>query len=151
MNIDRAARNQLAEAIRALAAGLITNDQFEDKRMPYSNTDPAINEVYSKGAWCLYSDLQEYRLKGRHKLDEQTKKNVARWVVFLKTDLPYEWPVPTPRESLLRFFANLLTLGMANRRHIAELKRQGDAEVWPFIRRCDFEAALKEPKYLHAL
>lgn len=147
--IDRNARDQLAESVRALAAGLISNDEFEDKRLPYSNEDPAIFEIYSNGAWCLYSDLQEYRLRGRHKLDKRTKAVVARWVLFLKTDLPYEWPVATPGQGLLHLLANVLTLGLANGYFSRKFQSSGEVEVWPFIRRSDYETALSSPPYLH--
>lgn len=151
MNIDRHSRNQLAEAIRALAAGLISNDDFERNRMPHNRTDPAINEIFSNGAWRLYSDLREYRLTGKNKLDDQTKEEVARWVLFLKTDLPYQWPVHTLRETFVRFFSNIITLGMASRYYENRLKLLGDTGVWPFLRRSDLEAALQNPRYLNAL
>lgn len=48
--IDRTARNKLAELLRSLAAGLITNDEFE-KSIPESN-DKAINEVFFNGGYC---------------------------------------------------------------------------------------------------
>lgn len=150
--IDRNARNKLAEAMRALASGLITNDEFEDNHLPYSNEDIAIFEVFSKGAWCLYSDFQEYRLAGIHRLEKETKHAVARWILFLKTDYPYEWPVPTRKQALLRLLANLLTLGMANRFFIRQFRAYGESDVWPFFRRTDYEAALQKPVYLnHAL
>lgn len=147
--IDRNARNKLAEAMRALASGLITNDEFEDNRLPRSNEDIAIFEVYSKGAWCLYSDMQEYRLVGNHRLDKETKYAVARWVLFLKTDCPYEWPVPTRNQALLRLLANLLTLGIANRFFNRQYRAYGEVDVWPFLRRVDYEAALQSPAYLN--
>lgn len=148
--VDREARNKLAEAMRALASGLITNDEFEDKRLPHSIEDPAISEVFSKGAWLLYSDLEEYRLSGIHRLDENTKSVVARWVLFLKTDLPYEWPVSSTKQGLLRFIiANILTLGAANKSYASKYQACGDIEVWPFLRRADYELALQNPVYLN--
>lgn len=146
---DREARNKLAEAMRALASGLITNDEFEDKRLPHSKDDPAISEIYSKGAWLLYSDLEEYRLSGVNRLDEKTKSVVARWILFLKTDLPYEWPISNIKQSLLRFLANILTLGVANKSYIRQYQACGDIEVWPFLRRTDYEMALQNPVYLN--
>ncbi len=92
--IDRNARNKLAEAICALANDLITNNEFEDYRLPYSNEDFAIFEAFSEGTWCLYSDFKEYRLAGIHRLEKETKHVVARWIPFLKADYPYEWPAP---------------------------------------------------------
>jgi len=50
--IDRSARNKLAELLRSLAAGLISNDEFEDT-MPKSK-DKAINEVFFNGGWVLF-------------------------------------------------------------------------------------------------
>ena len=147
--VDREARNKLAEAMRALATGLITNDEFEDKQLPHSKEDPAISEVFSKGAWLLYSDLEEYRLSGIHQLDENTKSVVARWVLFLKTDLPYEWPVSNIKQGLLRFTANILTLGAANKSYANKYQACGDIEVWPFLRRADYELALQKPVYLN--
>ena len=45
--IDRDARNKLAENLRSLASGLITNDEFEDS-IPQSD-DKAIIEIFSNG------------------------------------------------------------------------------------------------------
>jgi hypothetical protein len=147
--VDREARNKLAEAMRALANGLITNDEFEDKRLPRCKDDPAISEIFSKGAWLLYSDLEEYRLTGIHQLNENTKSVVARWVLFLKTDLPYEWPVSNIQQGLLRFVANILTLGAANKTYVRKYHASGDINVWPFLRRIDYELAIQNPVYLN--
>ena len=99
--IDREARNTLAELIRSLSSGLITNDEFENA-IPNS-MDDAIMEVFSNGAWCLYSDMKEYKLKGKDALTEDDRSMVARWVLFLKTDFEYfEEPVKT-FEELVQF------------------------------------------------
>jgi hypothetical protein len=147
--VDREARNKLAEAIRALASGLITNDEFEDKRLPYNSGDPAISEVFSKGAWLLYSDFEEYHLSNIHRLDEKTKSDVARWILFLKTDLPYEWPVTNIKQGLLLFIGNIFTLGAAHKSYASKYQALGDIEVWPFLRRTDYASALKNPVYLN--
>ena len=148
--IDRRARDRLAEAMRALAAGLISNDAFENDRLPSSSDDAAIREIYSNGAWGLYSDHHEYRLRGRYKLNDKAKEDVARWVLFLKTDLPYEWPVTTRR--LLPLLANVFTLGLANKYYFwPRFRAHGEIEVWPFVRRADYEAALNHPPYLRPL
>jgi hypothetical protein len=146
--IDRPARNSLVEALRALSSGAISNDEFE-RRLPLGRTgDPAIREIYSKGAWMLYSDLHEYRLTGKDKLDVAAKAEVARWVLFLKTELPYEWPVLNAGQSLVMLLFCLLTFGWANRLFASRFRAHGDSAVWPFIRRTDYEAALHVPPYL---
>ena len=53
--IDREARTKLAELIRHLVAGIITNDEFDDRRP--NSTDLAIRDVFYWGAWHLYSDV----------------------------------------------------------------------------------------------
>jgi len=88
--IDRNARNKLAELIRSLVTGRITNDELEDA-LPAS-TDDAVWEVFHNGAWCLYSDLKEYKLRGKDALLPEDKSVVARWVLFLKSDYEYKWP-----------------------------------------------------------
>ena len=79
--IDREARTELAELIRHLVAGLITNEEFGD-RVPSSTEDPAVFEVFFGGAWHLYSDLREYYLKGKHRLPRDLRREVARWILF---------------------------------------------------------------------
>jgi hypothetical protein len=148
--IDRKSRNALAESIRALVSGQISNDEFEDRRLPVSAEDPAIWEIYSKGAWCLYSDLSEYRLIGKHRLTAQAKSEVARWILFLKTDLPYEWPRLSTGKFLGLLLLNILTLGTTNAVYAKRLRAHGDSAVWPFILRTDYEAALNSPAYLHS-
>ncbi|ABI59616.1 hypothetical protein [Nitrosomonas eutropha] len=147
--IDREARDRFAQAIRALVAGTITNDQFEDIRLPSLNTaDPAIAAIYQEGAWHLYSDLEEHRLRGKHALSPKDKSHVARWVLFLKTDLPYEWPELRGMRFFALGLANLFTFGLANRFYANWFKQQGEVEVWPFIRQADYAAALERPVYL---
>ncbi len=147
--IDREARNKLAEAIRALSSGLISNDEFEDYRSPYSNTDDAIGEIYYKGAWSLYSDMQEYKLKGIHRLKPEEKTYAARLIMFLKTDLPYEWPISLGKEGITQTLLSILSLGFSQSFYNRKFKTYGEISVWPFIRVSDYENALKNPVYLN--
>src|SRR5260221_9704596 len=108
--IDKAARTQLAESLRHLAAGVISNDEFE-KRRPRKSQDVAVRQVFSEGAWFLYDDLREHRLIGKDKLSDSARTDLARWIVFLKTDLAYEWPVVPISVRLALLPLNLATLG----------------------------------------
>lgn len=147
--VDRKARDGFAQAIRALVAGTITNDQFEDSRLPaLRSADPAVKAIQNEGVWHLYSDLEEHRLRGKHALARADKTHVARWVLFLKTDLPYEWPVMSGLNAFLLALASLLTLGAAHRCYAHRLQQHGDMHVWPFIRQADYQAALARPVYL---
>jgi hypothetical protein len=145
MNIDITSRRAAASLLRQFASGRLTNDEFED-RWPDS-PDPALCAV-REAAWFLYSDLRAYRLDGANRLPFAVRRQVARWVLFLHSDLPYEWPVATRTEKLVRSIAGLLTMSVATRlwktaRQVAE-----DAEVWPFFRRVDYRRALRVPRLL---
>jgi hypothetical protein len=144
--IDRTARTQLAEAIRALAAGLITNDEFED-RVP-SSLDPAVRKVFDRGAWGLYSDTSEYKLVGRHRLPDLARPEIARWVLFLKTDRPYAWPVAGPILISVQVLLAFLTFGVSRYFFHRHFSKHGEVEVWPFIRREHYQEALLAPPYL---
>jgi len=145
--IDRAGRDRLAECIHQLDAGVLTNREFEDKG-EFESADHAIRAVFWGGPWLLYDDFRNYRLRGKYRLDPRVRKEAARWVLFLKADLPYEWPVA--HVGVLGALANLMTLGLAARRARRRFERCGDITVWPFLRRADHEAALRRPPYLNS-
>lgn len=144
--IDRESRTQLAELVRHLVAGRITNDEFED-RLSLHSADPAVWEIFSSGAWCLYSDNREYRLTGKYRLSKETRREVAKWILFLKTDFEYEWPRLGRFRSLLLLLGNLFTVGLFSVVYRRYFRRFGDWEVWPFLRRSDYDSALKQPPY----
>ena len=147
--IDRDARNRLAECIRHLAAGVITNVEFEDRVLSRSS-DPAIEAIFLGGPWFLYHDIVCYRLRGADRLSPAVRREAARWIVFLKSDLPYEWSVQ--RRGILASLAwvglCLLTFGYAARLAQRRFTRHGNISVWPFIRRSDFEPSVGRPTYL---
>jgi hypothetical protein len=60
--IDQAARRRLAEGVRHLANGRITNDEFEDQygRAAAASTDPGVRAVFWQGAWGDVSKLTLY-------------------------------------------------------------------------------------------
>src|SRR4051794_20846812 len=104
--IDRNARRELAELLMHLTSGRMTNFRFEDS-LTFRSLDPAIHQICRQGAWGLYSDLKEYRLSGKYRLGSAAKHEVARRILFLQTDLDYQWPIIS---RWLELFA-LLTFG----------------------------------------
>ena len=91
----------MAESTRWLIGARITNFQFDDA-VPKS-ADPAIREIYNQFLWLLYCDLREHRLIGADKLSQTQRDTAARCVLFLKSGLPYLWPVLSRgRSALLR-------------------------------------------------
>lgn len=145
--IDRGARNELAVLVRRLIACRITNFEF-DESVPGSD-DPAVQAVRAM-AWSLYDDLEVHRLDGRRRLSKPDRRVVARWILFLYSDEEYSWP----DYDLFRIYnwpMNLLTFGWWERKKADEwsrFKAAGDFEVWPFMIRSPFEAALSNPTLL---
>lgn len=137
--IDTTNRARFAEGLRHLASGTITNDEFED--WPYQTSkDAAITEIYTLAAWPLYDDLKEHRLTDEHALTEGMKLDLARCILFLRSDFEYEWPRRTGIRSVLRRF------------HFGDPWRKcgGDKSVWPFFRKSDYRLAKSEaPPFLN--
>jgi hypothetical protein len=145
--VDREARRNVAELLRHFVAGLITNDEFVN-RCPRRCQDLAVRQILTEGAWFLYDDLHEHRLTGKWKLSAQQRSHVARWILFLEGDLPYEWPVVPVVIRLALLPANLVTFGLVGRLVQRYASRVGPVDVWPFRRRSDYESVLQQPPYL---
>lgn len=147
MLIDATSRRAAAEILRQFVAGRMTNDELQ-ARWPRSS-DPAVT-VVSDAAWMLYSDLLEYRLVGDDRLSAPNRRIVARWIVFLHHDRPYEWPVTPAAWRFAQSVVNLLTLGLTVQLWDRQWSRRGDVDAWPFIRRTEFRRALRRPRLLNA-
>lgn len=147
--IDRQNRKKLSEMLRHLVSGQITNDQFEDNA-PKKSQDRAIWAIRHQ-AWFLYSDLEEYKLKGKHAVSPKDKGIVARWLLFLKTDFEYEWPTH-PGETAWGMVLSLLSLGLIPRIFwVNKWIYSGNFENWPFIRVKDLKRAKRAPRLLRGI
>jgi hypothetical protein len=142
--IDRNTRDTLAELLHRFVAGRLTNDEFSD-RVPASD-DQAVPEI-TRESWYLYDDLQEHRLTGKWRIGKPGRTEVARWILFLKTDLQYEWPRVNRWLLLVMVVPNLLTIGLLGVLLRHWYATHGDFDVWPFMRSEDFETALRTPIY----
>lgn len=142
--IGRDARDILAENIRHLVSGVISNDEFED-RVPWKSIDPAVREITLGGPWHLYSDIHAYRLKDEYRVSDAQQTEAARWILFLKSELPYEWPQANRFVDLLWGPLIVLTLGYISRLRRHTFAKHGDISVWPFLRVADFERATASP------
>lgn len=95
MTIDNQLRRDLSQDIRRLVLGRMTNDEFDDAYCRCSQSqDPAVAGIAEFGN-CLYSrdQLFPYRLKGSNAVDRATRRTAARCVLFLRSGLPYDWPL----------------------------------------------------------
>jgi hypothetical protein len=151
--VNREARDQAATALRRFLDGATTNEEFDSEYAHVApvwkrGKDRAIAAVYGF-AWNLYDDFTEHKLEGAWELDEPVKKIAERCVLFLRSDDEYEWKrsefigidwrrifsrflpwIKWEEDTLKRFEANLG-------------EPEGDAQVWPFYRREDYEVSLR--------
>lgn len=173
--VDLERRKKLGYHLRHLVVGLISNDEFEEEildnvsfgNLPehYSSSkqakfdDPIIRPLLEL-SWCLYSDLENHTLTGKHQLSDKELKNIARIILFLNSDVEYEWPYFDRINPLLRFsFKDLLftalTLGQHYMVKLNERKGQyegfkntGDHDLWPFINKEQYEQQLRKQPFL---
>src|SRR5213075_358108 len=87
--IDCLSRTRLAERLRHLATAQITNDAFEESAV--RTKDIAVREIEWRLAWPCYDDLHEHRLTEEFTLTDGIRRDFGRAILFLKTDLEYEW------------------------------------------------------------
>ena len=144
--IDNEARKHLAALARRLAAGGITNDQFEDRQR--SSKEPALHDIYFYGLWPLYDDFVEHKLVGRWALTREGRTWVTRIVLFLHSGLPYRYPRVTGLSQIPVMLLSFITLGWFGRYWRRRQWHSGDDSVWPFFNRGDYEAALQNPPFL---
>ena len=128
---------------------MITNDEFESLVLDESINDRVVGPIISR-AWTFYSDLRSQKLDPR--LSQAMRSDVARWILFLQTDLKYGWPPgPLDRFPIVNWPLNLLTLGWWERRKVRllhEWEQHGDVSIWPFLQRAELEAACATPRFL---
>jgi hypothetical protein len=121
--VDRDARDKAAIALRKFADGDISNEQYE-KQYPKSDSDLGLAEIFLQ-IWFLYSDLKEHKLTDKYTLGAEQSAFVERCVLFLTSDLEFEWP--PQRLHLWRTFIRFLELDKT------ETTASGDEAVWPFL------------------
>lgn len=176
--IDKERRKKLAFHLRHLAVGLISNDQFEKNiiidvtfgwlpeqyyRSKEAEFDDLIIRPMLELSWCLYSDLKTHKLTGKYKLSEEQIKDIATFILFLHSDLEYEWPYLDPTNPLIRFsfkdlLLSVLTFGKHYRNKMDERKQQqnefinaGDYNFWPFINKEQYQQQLKNQPFFTGL
>ena len=145
--VERRDRHQLALQLRRLAAGRITNDEFECS-VPWHSADRGVTEILWT-AWTLYSDLRTHRLVGRDALTAAQRRHVARAVVFLHSDAEYGWP-RWPTHNVLRDVAAWITRGRVASSHTRRVawESTGEVSIWPFVQREQYDRARRSPRLL---
>ena len=81
--------------------------------------------------------MSEHTLTGKHALNDDNLAFFDRCISFLRNDFEFQWPRQKfrPRYGLLR----LVGLGGVVKRWDDEEMSIGDKEMWPFLKRADYE------------
>jgi len=133
--VNRHARYIAAEALREFMEGSISNREYE-RRFPKTKDDPALWAIYSN-IWFCYSDLSEHTLTGKHALNDEHRAILERCLLFLSSDVEFQWPPPKFRlwYGILRLLAVRRTLKQREEEEMSI----GDVDVWPFLRKAEYE------------
>jgi hypothetical protein len=141
--VDRLVRDGYAELLRHFAAGRVLNWRYEDSADAFiKSEDQAVVKVFW-AVWPAYCDIRKHYLTGKDRLDANGRHVVARYLLFLYSNLEYEWPV----EKRTRVWANFFTLGIWGWLDPLPPCR-GDDKVWPFFRRSDLDREAARPRLL---
>lgn len=140
VNLD--ARRKCACLLRALVGGTIRSDQFSAGIRGIAGSDAVIRPIWYR-IWSCYDDTRDTFMS--RKAAREIRPEVARWVLFLRTNLPYSWPLgPLDGFGVDLPLFDCVTFGWwgrRNRRRLLQWARNGDVDVWPFLRRDDFVQA----------
>ena len=141
--INLKARKIYAQNLRAYFTGRITNREYED-RIP-SDVDSAIDYIEHNFVWPEYDDLKTH-YRNLKDLTPAGKETLKRILLFLYSDLPFEWPPAVGDRSK---FSNWLTLGRAGRRY-EKMKQAfdsyGSEETFPFRNKAELCRELSLPR-----
>ncbi|MHB9026141.1 MAG: hypothetical protein ACYC7E_18530 [Armatimonadota bacterium] len=168
--INRTARDQAAEAIRQFSAGEITYDAIP-QRYPRCKDDLAVQRIFS-AVGLLKEERRRWWLLAFKPLTDEDRQNLERFALFLETEREYEWPpygflntwgallmylpliglmvtssfLDFSILMLLACFAAIFLygwiIGLFLRRSKRRFIANGDIDVWPFLRKVDYEEAM---------
>jgi hypothetical protein len=140
--IDQAHRKRTRQLLKNLALGRTTNYECENDFMDMlaRSKDPVI--------FALFRTVRELSGDAEQRLSEtfsrggQMRKRLCRWILFLQTDLEYEWPKERLAPGLRDFYKPSWLdklFGISERTNFGFCSR-GEYRVWPFFRESDFNA-----------
>lgn len=141
--IDRSARDRAIACIRAFLAGKLTERELHGL-YPKTSTDRAVTAIYGNGVNLLESGTGRALLADEKRQSQDVRRQAARWILFLKSDLEYEWPQWPPVHPILFATLAFFTLGHSSTVMRERYIRSGELGLWPFIRDADVESAVRQ-------
>jgi len=141
--VEQESRKRARALLKKLALGKATNYECENEFMDllsYSK-DPVIFAFF-RTIRELSGDAEE-RLSNMFSRGGQMRKRLCRWILFLETDLEYEWPKQRLAPGLRDFYRpNWFDEFLGIEAHTnAAFCGLGEYDVWPFFREADLYTA----------
>lgn len=174
--VDREARRKYAELVRQFISGRMTNDEYEQKffDLRINKKDPAPLEIFSE-VRDICQDAFPDKLTQQWRLGTHERRRVSQFVLFLQSDIDYQWSKKLwdgsvflitafcvlllfallPETPLLIRFSYSAPLIVAWQcyeqwqRKRKRLVNKGDKEAWPFFRQADLAEARRHPRLLN--
>ena len=160
----QAANREAAEALRQLASGLITNEQFEDRIIEIDGLTHEADEI-AEFAYSFCNDNYEHRLRGKYRLSKLQRQVFAHAVLFLRSGISYEhtrdakWLWARQRRSSTNYFTQIVFTSFSQTARDLRVKREREDErlvqseliddrIWPFARRQDLDHAKQTTRLL---
>ncbi len=144
--IDRFSRDRLALALRRYVSGHIHNDELDCVEVDWRDRGAvAVQQM----AWRLYDDFEQHYATGKHQIRRDARREIARWIVFLQSDIEYLWPEYSFIQ-IINWPMNLLTFGWWERhkgRIWNDFCETGDFSSWPFQNAKEVSCAAATPKF----
>jgi len=148
--VEREQRRPLADLLEALVSGTMTIDEYASRQVVIPDAERPPRKERDRGliavcdlAWSMCENPSDGRLVGKMASTSEGLTELRRWILFLRSDLEYEWR--TDRFSGTGgCLLNLLTLGWWARRVGKKMTSMGGFQVWPFIRDSDYRQALAQ-------
>lgn len=103
--VDRKARDEFAQLLRHFVAGRVLNFDFDkhvfksDWYKTWSVKDRVLEEVFDQ-MWFFYCEVRKHYLSGESALTKEDRRIVARHILFLHSDLEYEWDAAESQMTL---------------------------------------------------
>jgi len=140
--IDRNARDAAIALLKKILAEDITNYEFEDQ-WPDKSSEFVITAI-AEQLWFYYDDYPKTKFM-RAGLGPEVTSFIERAIVFLSSDVEYEWPEYSFATENRSLFERLFGLGKRRSTEQWEkFKAAGEIDAWPFLRIADYKHALEQ-------
>ncbi len=152
MAVNRIARRMVAQSLRRLITGFRTRLDLDFVAEFPQTRDPAL-VVLQASLTRLASDVRSLPPRCK-RLPAELEQSIARWIMFLSTDLEYGWPdVYRPPLSLGSpgLLSRLSGHAWIQRKRELKFRQSGDYGCWPFLTASELQSAESKPPMISGL